>query len=301
MKKWSKETKVYDLGEGFQLELADNAEYAPYYAVYRANDNIGFRNNFQQKLDVVGRDDISYWIKKDGFKIGGVWIQPNNISGLFVIPPFNDTYRVLKLLKKTLVFWSDENKDIEAFTNNLAQNDYFTRLGFRVTEMGRWMIRPTESYEISWDDRFQIVNLKKESREEIGKLFYEAFKDHPGDNYSIEKYLKDIDYYFEHYSHIEGLDQASSLIYDKETKLLIGACLVSEWNEWPLIYDIGVKKEYRGLGLASNMIKKALTLTKEKYPAMRLHVTIGNKAESVYYNLGFLPAEKTTSFILPRN
>jgi hypothetical protein len=43
------------------------------------------------------------------------------------------------------------------------------------------------------------------------------------------------------------------------------------------------------------MIKKALSVLKEEFPVLRLYVTIGNKAENLYYNLGFLKgSEKIT-------
>ncbi len=36
------------------------------------------------------------------------------------------------------------------------------------------------------------------------------------------------------------------------------------------------------------MLKKALTILKKEYPVVRLYVDIGNEAEQVYENLGFL-------------
>ncbi|WP_090042909.1 GNAT family N-acetyltransferase [Clostridium frigidicarnis] len=47
-------------------------------------------------------------------------------------------------------------------------------------------------------------------------------------------------------------------IYDKETKELVGVCLISLWQEWPLIGEISVKPSYQGKGLGSKMIKKSL-------------------------------------------
>lgn len=36
------------------------------------------------------------------------------------------------------------------------------------------------------------------------------------------------------------------------------------------------------------MIRKSLSALSEKLPVLRLYVVIGNKAENLYYNLGFL-------------
>ncbi|WP_238327914.1 GNAT family N-acetyltransferase [Paenibacillus gorillae] len=55
------------------------------------------------------------------------------------------------------------------------------------------------------------------------------------------------------------------------------------------VYSIGVLPAYRGKGLATLMLKRALSILKDHYPILRLYVMEGNEAESVYYNLGFAP------------
>lgn len=41
--------------------------------------------------------------------------------------------------------------------------------------------------------------------------------------------------------------------------------------------------------MASRMLKRALTVLNDKYSILRLYVMEGNDAESIYFNLGFVP------------
>ncbi|MFK4169671.1 GNAT family N-acetyltransferase [Paenibacillus lautus] len=59
---------------------------------------------------------------------------------------------------------------------------------------------------------------------------------------------------------------------------------------------------YRGRGLATRMLKRALSVLKDKYPVLRLYVMEGNDAESVYLNLGFIPGVlEIQSMYIPLN
>ena len=302
MKEWNNDIKVYELEEGFTLEIADRKEYARYYAVYvQQEDNIGFKKDFQQSLDVVAEDDICFWIKKDEKRIGGAFLRPNAVEGLFLIPPYNNSYKALSLIKKALMCWSDRSKPIEANVVNESQVEIYEKLGFRIVERGRWMIRPTEEFIVEWEDKFEKVLPSKEQTNEIGKLLHAAYVDDPFQHYSLEEITGFVEDYFKNNSHIDILNKASSVVYDKETKELIGVCLISEFNEWPLVYDIAVKKEYRGKGIAANMLKNSLTELKKDYPVVRLYVDSGNPAETLYYNVGFFPGIKVSNLSIPVN
>lgn len=299
IKHWSKEEKYYGLYYGFSLEKAVNEEFAKYYAAY-INIDIGFKSSYEQKCSVVVPDDNCYWIKLDNVRVGGAFLEPNHVEGLFLIPPFKDTYKVLKLIKNVLTSWSDKSKDIKATTVGPAEVDYYHMLGFRTLEESHWMMRPTEAYFSYWEDKYEIRTPRIDDAEELGKFFFEAFNDYVGKiKYSHEDRTSFVKDYFNNKSLNELLLKASTLVYDKVTNELIGACLISEYRGWPLVSDIAVKSTYRGLSLATRMLKKALTVTKERYPAMRLFVLCGNEAESVYYNLGFIPGVKLTDLYIP--
>lgn len=299
IKHWSKEEKYYDLYYGFSLEKAVNTEFAKYYAAY-LNIDIGFKSSFEQKCSVVAPDDNCYWIKMNNVRVGGVFLAPNYVESLFLIPPFKDIYKVLKLIKSVLISWSDKSKDIRAVVVGPTEVDYYHMLGFRTSETAHWMMRPTESYFVYWEDKYEIRTPRIEDMDELGKFFFEAFNNYVGRiKYSLEERTAFVKDYFINGSHNELLLKASTTVYEKETNELIGVCLISEYRGWPLVSDIAVKSTYRGLSLATRMLKKALTVTNEKYPAMRLFVLCGNEAESVYHNIGFIPGVKLTDLYIP--
>jgi ribosomal protein S18 acetylase RimI-like enzyme len=63
--------------------------------------------------------------------------------------------------------------------------------------------------------------------------------------------------------------------------------------------DIAVHPEYQRRGLATRMLKKALTILKSEYSILRFGVAMGNPAESVYYNLGFLSGVTQYTLAIP--
>ncbi len=59
------------------------------------------------------------------------------------------------------------------------------------------------------------------------------------------------------------------------------------------INHVAVLPEYRGIGIALRLVKRALTILSELSPATMLDVSVGNPAEAMYYKLGFFPGEQT--------
>ncbi|MBU5227244.1 GNAT family N-acetyltransferase [Clostridium senegalense] len=283
-----KEIFKYDLEEGYTLARAENQVFSKYYGIYYINNS--FEKSYDNVCSIIDRDDNCFWIIKDGKKIGGVIIEPNYIEGLFLIPPCLDEGIILKKLKKVLVEWSDISKPIEASVVNLHQIEFYKSIGFVRVESGRWMIRPTELFDITWENDFYVCSPNKENELEMGKVLYEAFENNEGlnFNYSLEEYTSWVKEYFDDNLGKGILNKASTLVYDKHTKELVGLCYISIWKEWPLISQIAVKPGYSGRGIGTNMIKKALTVLNEEYSAIRLYVDIGNNAEDLYYKLGFL-------------
>lgn len=297
--KWTKEELYYELDNGFSLERAEHKEFAKYYAIYM-NIDIGFKASYEQKSSVVSEDDSCYWVKKDHIRVGGVFLEPNFIECLFTIPPYQELYKILEVLKKVLLAWSDKIKEIKASVVDPSQVDYYQRLGFRIADMGRWMVRPTESYDIDWEEQYEVRTPSAEDTESLGALFFHAFKNDVGRvKYSLEERTSFVKYYFDHNSQDELLLNASTVVFDKGSNELIAACLVSEYNGWPLIYDIAVKSSYRGKGLSSAMLKQAISTSGQRYPAIRLYVQCGNEAEAVYHKLGFLAGVKLTDLYIP--
>lgn len=99
-------------------------------------------------------------------------MSPNRIYHLFVIPPFNDTFVVLKLLKKLLIYWSDRTEPIKTFEVLPDQVHLFARAGFWPDEFRcRWMQRPTDHFEVEWNEEFRIESPQIEDDGKGAKRF----------------------------------------------------------------------------------------------------------------------------------
>lgn len=288
--KFSKEVNDYDLGDGYRLQKDNSEDMAKDYAVYEQlqNYNSFFRKNF--KIPKFEDDNNMFRIMKDDIKIGGVYIEPNYITDLFLIPPYNKEFDVLERLKEILLYWSDETKDIKATVINKERSYSFVEVGFEKYESSCFMIRPTQEFDIEFGERFYIDRPNKENISKMTALIVEAQDNNPvlgpSDFNETERWLKEE--YFEENPYADLLNKASTVVYNKETKEMVGLCLMSLWQDWPLIVEISVKPSYEGRGLGTNMIKKALSTLKDEFPVVRLYVNKENKAQKLYHNLGFL-------------
>ncbi|WP_346913974.1 GNAT family N-acetyltransferase [Clostridium sp.] len=300
--KWSKDTMIYNLRDNYRLERANIEEFTDYYTVYSQMNiaNGFFKKSYDIMRTVVDDEDECFWVVKNDRKIGGVFIEPNNIAELFIVPPYSDITLILERLKEILLFWSDSTKNIVANVVEPKLVESYEKIGFQKVESGRWMIRPTEEFDIKWGEEFYVKFPARENQEEMGKLLHEAFESNMNlhSSYSLEEYTEWVKEYFDDYLNEDILNKSSTLVYDRNTNELVGVCYVSLWQEWPLISQIAVKPSYEGRGIGTKMLKKALTILKKEYPVVRLYVDIGNEAEQVYDNLGFLKGLELTQMKL---
>lgn len=297
---WSKDLKEYDLKDGYSIEKAQWGEFSIYFAVYEVFEaNIWFRQSFDAYCSVLKNCDICFWIKKDNFRIGGVLLDLNYMNCLFLQPQNNEYDLIIGKLKKLLLTNSDNSKPIYVGAVKPDKVKYYQRAGFKIGESRRCMIRPTEEFHITWDCDYEIVSVTEDKKGDIVKLFTEAFSNESKDGTSFEKENESVEVYFTKNLKNTLVNKASTLIYEKKTNELVGACLISIWEDWPNVYDIAVKPSSQKRGLAKNMLKRALTVLKEGYPTLRLFVTLGNDAEMLYHQMGFLAGTETTEMILP--
>ncbi|UVI29020.1 GNAT family N-acetyltransferase [Paenibacillus spongiae] len=283
---------------GFGLLQADPGAFAVHYSTYR--ENIFFRQSWERRLAIFGDDAPCYWITFRTKRIGGVCLEPNELSSFFLEPPYTDVYQVLTVLKKYLAEISDKGKSIQAYGILPYHAEAFTRAGFVLTEARRVMIRPTEICPPpDWGTAFHIIPPTHEKSEEIAVLFLESYsgEDHigyPADN-TMDQHRSYLTSYFAH--NTAGiLTDASRLVVDKRNNKLAGVCLISIWEDLPLISNIAVLPEYRGKQIATKLITHALTVLNPSYEVLRLFVTIGNPAESLYTNLGFYSGLEQMTF-----
>lgn len=291
----------YRLDEQMGIVKANPRDFAIHYSTYR--ENIFFRQSWEKRVSIFGDDSPCYWIVFHNRRIGGACIEPNMLHSLFFEPPFVDVFRVLAPIKRFLMSCSEPDKPIKAYGILPYQEEHFLRLGFLPSESRRVMIRPTEYFDCQeWGDGFGIAAPHAEEIHNIAEMLYKSYSGtdsigYPAEN-TVEQHISALEYYFKH-NNIEILKAASSMIYDKSNMAIVGICLISLWEDLPLVSNIAVLPQYRSKQIATKLLKKALTVLKDEYDVLRLFVTIGNPAESLYYRLGFYPGMAQTTFHLP--
>lgn len=306
---WSVDTIMYDLSGGYLIRKAEPEEWGVFCSVYYNMQYTGF---FREE-GFAGSRKNAFWIYKGETKIGGVRMSPNVIYHLFFIPPFNDSFGVLKQLKELLTHWSDRTKPIRTYEVLPDQVQLFARSGFWPDEFRcRWMQRPTDHFEVVWDDDLRIESpeilengqgTKRFILEnEIAHCDFDSFR---GGFEAVRRKKSSLEDFIPHedpnYAN-EILVQASTLVFDKNSGQLIANCRLCLQDNVAAVYSIGVTPAHRGKGLATRMLQRALTILKDKYPLLRLYVMEGNDAESVYFNLGFIPGvQEIQNMRIPEN
>jgi ribosomal protein S18 acetylase RimI-like enzyme len=303
---WQDEKDEYILNEGFVLKRADKLEFGIHETIY---SNVDLELSFSWKKQTVDKIDFNnhFWIIKEGKRIGGVHIGRNYMGTFFMEVPYAlDRFAVIRILNNAQLQWADKDSRIMKYGTAPQDIENFQKLGYRISHERRVMIRPTEVFrDICWRDNFYLRIPTISDARDVGKLFFESYSG--GIDYetfgqrNLEEAVNDAERIIKIYESNNTLN-GSTLIIDKNKNEMIGACIAGFNgfcdNNFSEIGDIVVKPGYRGLGLASNMIKLALTNLKEISPAVILCVTIGNPSEGLYHKMGFFPGVKFTTMYL---
>ncbi|WP_152392353.1 GNAT family N-acetyltransferase [Paenibacillus guangzhouensis] len=293
---WAEEIQRYALQDDYFIQRADPEEWGMYCTIYY---NMAYNGFFREETYVTSSSP-AYWIYQGEIRVGGVRMSPNQIYYLFFIPPFHDEALVMRGLKRLLLSWSDRREAIKTFEVLPDQVDLYARAGFWPDPFRcRWMQRPTEHFDVVWGDAYRIETLQREAQsdgsyryvkeQEITDCHYASFiggldATRRG-QLAKEDHIPSID---PNYTN-DVLMHASTLVYDQETNELVANCRVGLQGDYAAVYSIGVLPAYRGRGLASMMLRRALSELKGSYSLLRLYVMQGNDAESVYLKLGFVP------------
>ncbi len=284
---WDPQQTQFLLDKDYSLERADPTTFAIHFTTAELANNVWFRQSWNQLGGRFSAEDICFWIKHNQQRIGGVCLEPNLIGCLFLEPPHNNLDQVLFLLKGLLLRWSDPGKPIATQSVNADQLAAYCRIGFRISEIRRVMIRVTESLSVTWPPNYEVRTPTPADAERLATLFHECYAG-GSEARSQADARGNVDYYFQHNTEPAILLKVSTILVDNQSQQVIAACLISLWEGWPLVYDVVVQRKVRGQGLASAMLRHALNTLHTAFPMLRLFVTVGNSSEAVYHNLGFI-------------
>lgn len=294
---YATDTEIYPLSDGFALHKAVNAEYITWWSVYRdVNDD--FVHEHEQRLADLEGVPFCFWVTHDQRRVGGVVMLPNNIGDLFLVPPFNDWHGLLAAVLPILHHWSDDAKPIHAQSILDSQAMHLLRAGFRIVESRRFMIRPTGAAKVDLSP-YELVQPASDHADALADLFLAAFRGGAGlyGQRSREQHLESIQNAFANSTSGAPCYHASVLAIDPQTNRIAAACLVDRYKTHPSPRFIAVHPDFQRQGIARRLTQHVIAQLHSNYRYVVLSVTVGNPAESLYYNLGFLPGPITHQLI----
>jgi len=148
---------------------------------------------------------------------------------------------------------------------------------------------------------FSFIPFKEEFIPIIAEVGIQTYRNHPDASFwdeinSDSLYLESLKESLTTYL----LTDCSILVMDKNENI-VGFCLIEKGFKEDdfIIQNIGVNKEYQGLGVGKALLSKVLKITRDKdYKKAILTVTDGIPAQKLYKNFGF---KKYTSFNIITN
>lgn len=246
---------------------------------------------------------MPYWLKRNGSVIGGAALSGSEIRNLFTIPPHPVNPRFILAVAEAIRQTSRGRGSlgIRAYEVFEDQEEAYMRAGFYpAPHRHRWMQRPTEEYDLQamGSTACHAVEARMEGGErrlvlerEIGLFLFKHACFEEGGKQEEASFAGVLSKLRQNGACMtEETTQASSLLYDTSTRALIGVCIIGMQSGYPTIQQLTVMKAYRGQGLATRMVQKALTmLRRQGQPLLRIRVMHGHPHESLCYQLGFMP------------
>jgi len=156
----------------------------------------------------------------------------------------------------------------------------------------RQAARKPQVFDVDWGDRLTVLPWTEDKTEDIAQFmlgtgtqsFAETEECADGTLESARHYVTRAREYMSGKPDAELGYAASSLVYDTATSKLVAACLCCG----PSLYFIEVHPDYQRRGIATNMLKHALTVcARESVPRFDLWRNDDSVGVPVYERLGF--------------
>ncbi|MCM3170715.1 GNAT family N-acetyltransferase [Paenibacillus sp. MER 99-2] len=277
----------------YRLIQADSSTYAAYFATYRKN--VWFRPSWSDIHSMMLEATDCYWIYSAEHRIAGISLVDDELGSLFMIPPHTLTKETVEFLKDYMIRKKSKPDQLHAYNVMPEHISLFEHAEFNKLSTRKCMIRPTETLENPLTSKLKRIRPERVHMPKLAEIMIEAYRGGVEEQ-SMDDCQNDLTYYFDHYEQDE-LRGASSILVEQDTERIVGFCLVTLWENLPLIYDIAVTPAYRSEGLGSYLLHHAITTLAPIYPVIRLFVTQGNPAEHLYIKVGFLSGDELSHLV----
>ncbi|WP_226673384.1 GNAT family N-acetyltransferase [Rossellomorea aquimaris] len=291
-----------ELEDGFQLVYQPPKEFVRYHSIYHGQKyaDYYFRRSPETLIELASIFDCGYFIMKDEITIGGVFLKPNFMSDLFVVPPYNDYEGLVQKLLNYLKKVSNTEEKITIREVVEEQVPTYEQYGCQINEVNDWMIRPTEPLKVILPEGYLSKPVSHEDIEDIASLLVKAYKANPAYKQigTKEDYIPHVKEFLDDHKNNKIMDECSRVIVDQSTNHIVGVCLHMEFEEYPLIMSLVVDPEHQHRGIGRYLLTHSINVSGKEYPATRLSVLKDNYAIKLYENLGFIRNKSLTDMYL---
>lgn len=292
MKDKSSKMKLLFKGQSYLFKKQENNDFFRYYSIYYGQkySDYYFRETIDHLIKKVEYNDAGYFIYEHEKLIGGIFLKPNYMSDLFLIPPFKKYNEVAKEAVQILKEISDCDKPIliqEVIEEHL---NVYKNFDYSIGDEGYWMTRPTEMMDYNLCCDYESRTLKDGDQLKAAEVIYEAYTNNKSfkEVESIEVYKRQVENFMAKYKKDEIIYNSSKVIINKKTDEITGVSLHMEFEGIPLITQLAVSVKHQGKGLGRYLISHSITHCSQAYNTIRLYVFENNPAIHLYENMGFI-------------
>lgn len=251
-------------------------------------------------IELATAFDCGYLIMRDDHFVGGVFIKPNFMADLFVVPPYDDYEGLLNSTLSHLRTISRKGEEIVIREVVEEWVHVYQRNECRIHETTYWMIRPTQPIGAILPHGYKSKPVENEDVEQIATLIMDAYEANPVMRpiASREFYVRHVNNFLAQHSRNPIMDRCSQVVVHDVTNTVVGVCLHMEFEDYPLVMSLAVKPEHQHQGVGRYLLSHSINMATEAYPAIRLSVVKDNPAIKLYEGLGFIRNKSLTDMHL---
>ncbi|MCL2591825.1 MAG: GNAT family N-acetyltransferase, partial [Defluviitaleaceae bacterium] len=173
--------------------------------------------------------------------------------------------------------------------------------GYKLTYTLKYMVRPSESIECTLPEGFLCLPVDKETNlDEVAMALKEGYGDgfvfDTSGELKIEEVLEGLKNDLNRFS----VKNSCYKIVEVGTEKIVAVCLagVAETSApmFNFIHELTVLSKYRGNGLGKYLINRVVNDSNDSVPFVKLAFIVGNEAELLYENLGFVSSSGISDF-----
>lgn len=291
-KDMKKLSEYIDVGDNIKLVYQKPEIFSKYHVIYHGQKfgDYYFRSSPDTLLEKAKYLDSGYFIIRGDKVIGGVFLKPNFMSDLFLVPPFKDYEYVADKILVYLKVISKANERILLQEIIEPYVPFYKSNGYAIEADEFWMIRPTEQLEAIIPENYESRSVIEEDKNEIADVIISAYKANPCYKVvdSKERYVEHVEFFLKDNKENEVLYNSSKIVVHKDTNEIVGLCLHMEFEGFPLIMSLVVRPDHQGNGIGAYLLRHSISYSSTAYTATRLSVDNNNSAIDIYEYMGFI-------------